>query len=463
MSRKAGFIIILCVLSVILVPPLLRQKKTSTRNVPPSASSPQPKVEFTRPLSEMEELPEGSIVFDLSYLGLKGTEDDIQYTSFWGFGRPHGSKEDTPFIKNVRKAEGDVHIVYNRYFGDAELSAVKVANRKAKVFYFDLDQNGKLSENEKLLPVFYEELSRNFFRTDFMTPDFDLKPPGGGTFSFRTLLRVEFYDSAEPQEMWSPACVLQGSASIKNKPVRLTVFTSGFEGSFARFGRCQYSIVSEDGYEPKKVSNSRHMLSSLVSHDGVFYQVKFFGSNEKGKVLKAALIEDTSPRGKISIKIDSDNSLKTNLEYATILGKDDNTINFNIVKGQSELPVGDYVLSRGKLGYGIENNREWSIEFSEGPGFAVKHDERSVIKLGKPVLSVKAIDYNKRYRSNVKEQSEFKKGIKIHLEPEIRGMAGELYGRIQYLDKKRRLDHPPTIHILDPDGAVFASKTLEYG
>lgn len=459
MSKKVGFIIILCVLLVVLAPLFLRPKTVSTGDVSPSVRPSKPKVRSTRPLSELEELPEGSIVFDLSYLGLDGTDDDIQYNSYSGYGQPR--REDTPFIKDVKKSEGDIHIVYNRDFGNSELSAIKVSDRKAVMFYFDLDGNGKLSENEKLLPVSYIERSYSS-TSEFVTPDFELKTSDGRVVPFRALLQVGFYGSDHPQMMWSPACVLQGSGSIKGKPVRLTIFTNGFRGNFDRFSSCRYSIVPEDEYSPKQVANLRNSLSSLINYERVFYRVKLFGSNEKDKVFKVALIEDTSPRGTISVKIDSNNTLKTKLEYATVVGKDA-TINFNIGSGQSELPVGDYVLSRGKLGYGIENDREWSAEFSEGPGFVIKHDKEFVIKLGKPVLSVRAIDYNKRYRSDVKERSEFKKGIKIHLEPKIRGMAGELYGRIQYVDGDRRVDNPPTIQILDPDGAVFASKTLEYG
>ena len=397
----------------------------------------------------------------MTYLGLKGTEDDIQYNSFWGFGQPHNRK-DTRFIKSVKKTAGDIHLVYNGSFGEGELSAVKYADRKAEVFYFDLDQNGKLSENEKLLPISQME-STDHSQARFVTPDFDMKLPDGGTTAFRTLLQVDFYGSDQPQTMWSPACVLQGSASIKNQPVRLTIFTNGFQGDFDRFGISQYSIVPEDDYEPKKVSNSRRMLSGLINYNDTFYRMKLFGSSEKGKVFKAALIEDTSPRGTIAVKIDSKNSINTELNNATITGKDDSTISFNINNGQTELPVGDYVLSRGRLKYNMDNDKQWLVEFSEGPGFTVDRDKESVITLGKPVLSVTAIDYNRRYYSDVKERTEFKKGIKIHIEPKVRGMSGELYGRLQYLQNDRWVDQPPTIQILDPDGEVFASKTMEYG
>jgi hypothetical protein len=275
--------------------------------------------------------------------------------------------------------------------------------------------------------------------------------------------------------MWSPACIFQGTASIDGEPTRLTLFTNGFNGRFDQFGRGRYSLVLEKDYEPEKISRSRHTLSSLINYNGRFYRLQIFGSNEKGKVFKAALVEDTSPRGTVALNIEGDNTLKAKLERATINGKGDKTIHFDISGGRTEFLEGDYVLSRGQFKYGVGKAREWKVDFSEGPEFVITPDKETVITMGKPAMSIRAVDNNKRYRTNVKTQKSFTKGTRIYLEPTIKGVAGEVYGKFsewkQKTNKKtgelednwRWSSSAPHILIVDPGGNEFVSQKMEYG
>ena len=92
----------------------------------------------------------GTIVFDMKYRGLSGAKDELRYNSYWGFG---ASKEKSPFIAEVRKLDGEFSTVYNSHFKGAEWSAVEVKDSKAVAFYFDLNADGQVSENEKILPL----------------------------------------------------------------------------------------------------------------------------------------------------------------------------------------------------------------------------------------------------------------------------------------------------------------------
>ncbi|RKY10193.1 MAG: hypothetical protein DRP66_00300 [Planctomycetota bacterium] len=433
---------------------------------------PKPETVHAKTPAELENLPKGAIVFDLSYAGLT----DGRYGSYWGFGRSRNNN-DSSFIKEVRKKAGEIQVIENRYFPEARLSAVEMLDNKAQALYFDLDQNGKLSDNEKILPL-TPKPEDNSSTVDFMTPDFDLKTQEGRTVRFRTLARVSHRGSdgnVNIDVMWSPACILQGSASIDGEPARLTLFTNGFNGRFDRFGRGRYSLVKEKDYELEMALRSRQTLSSLINYNGRFYRLKILGSNEKGKVVKAALVEDTSPRGTVALNIEGDNTLKTKLERATINGKSDKTIYFNISGGQTELPEGDYVLSRGQFKYRVGKARGWKVDFSRGPEFVITPDKETVITMGKPAMSIRAVDNNKRYNSDVKPQKSFTKGARIYIEPTIKGMAGEVYGRFtewkqrtnkktgELEDKWRWSDSAPHIVIVDPGGKEFVSKKMEYG
>lgn len=461
----------------VLIGVLLTVLSTDWRNqkhrsdVPTRTTRTHQETVYAKPLAELENLPEGAIVFDVSYVGLPGD----QYSTYWGFGRPRDS--ESPFIKDVREKVGEIQVIENSYFPDARLSAVEVSDDKAQALYFDLDQNGKLSDNEKILPL-TPKPNDNSTRADFITPDFDLKTQEGRTVPFRTIARVDLRGSSgdlKADVMWSPACIYQGTASIDGEPTRMTLFTSGFSGRFDQFGRGRYTLIKEKDYDPEKVASSRQTLSSLINYNGRFYRLQTFGSNEKGKVFKAALVEDTSPRGTVALNIKANNALRTELTSATINGKGDKTIHFNISGGQTELLEGDYVLSRGGFKYGVGKENEWRVDFSKGPEFVITPEKETVITMGKPAMSIRAVDRNKRYHTDAKTQKSYIKGKTIYLEPITKGTAGEVYGKFrewkqrtnkktgELEDKWRWTDSAPHILIVDPGGKEFVSKTMEYG
>ena len=411
-------------------------------------------------VEDIPEPPPGAIVFDMKYRGLSGGKDELRYNSYWGFG---SRENDTPFIKKLKKDVKELHTVYNPNFGKAQYSALELKDGKAVAFYFDLNADGKVSDNEKILPANAEE-NDSMRGSEFVLPDFTLNTGDGRQVPFRALLRVNFYgESSRPNCMWSPSCVLEGTSSIDGEPIKLILYAGGFSNSFTEFGRSSYSLFEEEekygGYVPKQT------LSSIINHDGQFYHLKLYGSHEKNKSIRAMLEKYTGSTGELAVQLSGKTKLHTKLSYTDIVGSQDATIRFNIISGGTELPTGDYKLYSSYVSYGTEKDDEWRLNFKKGPDFTIEADETSNIELDKPVLSISAVDENKRYQRDVKEQTVYSKDTNIYISRIITGKVGELYGRFSQREgnSDRYKDIEPEIRIVDADGKEVAAARIKYG
>jgi len=399
-----------------------------------------------------ESLPD-AIVFDMKYRSLSGEKDELRYNSYWSFG---GRENDTPFIKELKKNHEELTIVYNSHFKGAQWAAVETKDKKPVAFYFDLNADGKVSDNEKILPSNTEQ-SSNRTTTEFVTPDFTIKTEDNRKVPFRALLHVRTYNNQSNLNfMWT--------STIDGQSTKLILFTSDFNGSFDKFGRCSYYLNKSQENIGRNIP--RQTLSSIINYNGQFYNLKLNGSHEEGKTIRAVMEKYTGTTGKLTTKLTGNTDLKTKLTSANLIGSKDKTIYFNISGDQAELPTGAYTLNRGYINYETANDdNRWRLDFTEGPEFAVETDKTATVEIGKPVLSVSAVDESKRYRSDVKEQTVYDKGKTIFLSRKVTGKAGELYGRFSQIDKKtnRRTDIKPSIKIIGPDGKQIASAEMEYG
>lgn len=451
-----SFLILACVLVVTFF--IMQRSKTQQQQVAQQPTAID--TEASREVTVFPEPPPGAIVFDMKYRSLSGGKDELRYNSYWGYG---GNSKETPFLANVKKKVKDFETVYNPSFKGAEWSAVEIKDNKAIALYIDLNTDGKLSDNEKILPIQNSEPS-SYNRTEFVTPDFIMKTRDNRQVPFRALLQATFYGQQErPNFMWSPSCVLEGTSTINGQPAKLILFTNGFSGSFEDFGRSSLSLQA--GKEKTGSYVSRQVLSSIINHNEQFYNIEFNGRHEKSSTVRAILTKYTGATGNLTTQLSGNTNLKAKLSSASIAGSKDTTVRFNLASEQAELPTGSYKLSTGYVNYSIENGDKWRLDFKEGPEFTIDADKTCKVELGKPVLSVSAVDENKRYQNDVKEQTVYSEGTNIYISRIIKGKGGELYGRFSQRQENspRYIDIEPEIRIVDSEGKEVAAAKIKYG
>jgi hypothetical protein len=406
------------------------------------------------------EPPPGAIVFDMKYRSLSGEKDELRYNSFWGYGQ---SAKETPFLADLKKNVKDFETVYNPGLKGAEWSAIEIKDNQAVALYIDLNADGKVSDNEKIPPIQNSE-SNSYNRTEFVTPDFIMKTQDNRQVPFSALLQVAFYGQhAQPNCMWSPSCVLEGTSTMNGRPAKLILFTNGFSGSFKDFGRSSISLQA--GKEQTGSYGSKQVLSSIINHNGQFYNIEFNGRHEKNRKVRAILTEYTGDTGNLTTQLTGNTNLQAKLSSASIAGSKDTTVRFNLGSEQAKLPTGSYKLSSGYVNYSTKNGDKWRLDFKEGPDFTIDADKTCKVELGKPVLSISAVEESKRYRNDVKEETVYPEGTEIFISRIIKGKGGELYGKFSQRqeDSPRYIDIEPQIRILDSEGKEVVAAKIEYG
>ena len=404
-------------------------------------------------------------MFDLRYRAQTGGADDIPYRSFWGYGGSDNETRTNAFLQAVRdKASGRLHYTCNYLLTDRKWAALECHGRQPLALYFDLNADGQLADNERILPTCKDGEAINF-----ITPDFPQRLEGGGQTLCRVLLQVRSYDGdSEPNTMWSPASLLEGTATLDGRPTRLLLYANGPGGAFDQYGSSSYSLLwgSRTNIAAGEYV-SREQLSSVIASEGQFYRLALEGRRSNGLPARVLLVKDTSPTGTLAVKLAGSNSLATTLSSVYLHGVEDKTVYFRVspAKDSMVLPVGTYAMDNGALAYGASDSRDWELSFSQGPSVTVKAGEVFEQGLGEPALKVRAIKETDRWNRQAVGSDTFKRGTAIYLEPRIVGKGGEVLTRFRQAvaGKREKTDRPPRITITGPDGKEVLSKTMEYG
>ena len=401
--------------------------------------------------------PAAATVFELKYRGLSVPDDPLSYRSYWAWGGVDDKKD--PFVQAVKERVHDCTVVYNGSLPKAKWAVVELKDKKPVAFYFDVDGDGKLSDQERFVPA---PPSRPGFGYSyaFITSDFLLRTQDKREIPFRLMLVGSSYGSSP---MWSPCCVLEGQGTLAGEPLRLVLYANGFDGSFTTFGSCSFALLAAQ--EELKGPVSRNALSSLILYKGTFYRIKLLGTHEKDQVVRVAFERDRTPTGRVAAMLKGKEAVKARVIYSSIAGTADPSIHLGVADALSTLPAGAYKLASGTIRYGIQTDDDWQVTFNEGPGFAVEAAQTCRIELGAPTLSVRAIKEADRYSNDAKEQSTFTRGTSIFLTPQIKGAAGEAYVRFsqKQLGSGPMTDVQSHLTIIGPDGKQVTSADMEYG
>jgi hypothetical protein len=405
------------------------------------------------------EPPPDTGVFDMKYRGLSLPDDPLSYRHFWSFSRsddPNGQKD--PFVLAVQSQLKERTPVYNARLTRAQWSVVELKDKKPVAFYFDLNADGKLSDDEKFLPTAPGPGVDS--PCAFITSDFLIRTQDGREIPFRVMLVAMKNGSDALTYVWSPCCVLEGQAALAGQPVKLVLYADRFSGSFTTFGSCSYALFSAEqkleGYP------AHYPLTSLIPYKGTFYRLHLSGVHATGKTVRVTLEKDTRPTGRWTVNLEGKEAVKIHVEQATINGASDNSIHFAMPDTLSPLPEGRYRLSSVAVSYGVQNDNDWRATI-EGPEFEIDAGRTRQVELGGLALSVRAIDENDRNRSDAKERSVFARGTSIYLAPRIKGKAGEVYTRFSQKNEQNDVvDVNAHVTILDLNGKAMASADMPY-
>jgi len=412
----------------------------------------------------------GEITFELKYRGLSEAKGEIGIGATYAFHSPVDAAPST-FTKNLNLPSGK-----GLYFslprlqtqsGEGEWLALEIDGDKSAALYMDLDGDCKFSPSERILPS--KELLPAPLGPLYVTPDFKGKTPKGKESPYRVFLmdRTNGVSQGKMRHylVLRPACLWEGVGSIAGKSFHLILFDGNFDGLFTEFGEDSYALMPEADYlktQGKSTPLPREPLSGLVPIEQQFYSLRLESTPDGLQPAKAILKRSEIPLGKIVFEFKGTEGVKAELSsaYLTQGGK----VFFNLTgieAKERELPVGSYQVENGFIRYGSVKPDEWGVNFQNGSEITVAAGTPCIVRLGQPKLTPTVTKEQDRYSPEAKPETAFKKGDEIYCSPEIKGMAGEQYGRFYGSSTNKAPE--PQVRIQDANGKEVVSASMQYG
>ncbi len=396
------------------------------------------------------------ITFTLTYHGRTGENESLISAAYLF---RDADFSDSTFIASVKEqAENDVHITHNPLLVGREFSAVEHKDEAPLFLYFDVNADGQLSDNEKLPPTDIPGAQKGGPDViTFRTPDFRVTDQDGQHSLFRVILLARiFFGNFDIN--WTMMGLYEGVARLGGKDMKLVLNPHFASQSYTQYGR-SYWKLSPAANEKTSVT-SGGSFSSLIQHDGILYRVKVKGTSEDGRTLQLAIAEDKSPRGKFAFNFQGKEGFKFVLGGFSLHSVHDKTIQVSLRGKGAELPVGEYVASSGRIGYGKNEARGYLTFFDHIPAFSVKKGETTTVNLGNVQAGLRIIKLKNRHK-DVQNQTEFDQGDSIFIDTVFRGASGEIYSCFKHLNNKDL--NNTLLKIYDCDKREIISGKIEYG
>ena len=408
----------------------------------------------------------GEIIFEMKYRGLTGAKGDLQLASYSSFGSADEARSPFTQSLNLPKGKGIYGTLACLQTSDGKevWSALEVDGDKSVAFYVDLDRDGKLSPNEKILRS--KEKSPMGEGVLYVTPDFRGKGSPYRVFLIDQLYRAG-NGKVEHTPWFGPACRWEGTGTIDGTLFRLILFDDdNQDGRFARFGQDSYALVLEAEYLKgleKGERLHRERFSRLIPAGKQFYELRVETTADGAQPARVVLRKREIPWGKITLDLKGTEGMKVKMNSVFLRGRERDVF-FDLAGpggNERELPIGSYQLERGAIGYGSARPNEWQARFRNGSEMTVVAGAPCVQRLGQPKLTPAAMKEQDRYSPNAKPTTVFEKSDNIYCFLEVKGLAGEKYGFF-YQPSVGPIPEPQ-VRILDANGKEVASASMEYG
>lgn len=409
-----------------------------------------------------------AVTFAMAYRGLSGKKDDMQ--PIFGSSCRKVDECESVFIKAVQEKAGrDLPVFRVRAMETygPDFVAVQYRDGAPAALYYDLDADGVVDENEVMEP---QQEAGEEKTTAFITPDFVITGPNGKNVPMRVLFRAPSELTDKPYVHCSAMSLFEGTATLDGSQMRLILYSDLSSPGYTEFGKNRYVLVPTSTEYAKLGMQSffnkdgvRWLpLSSMILHEGKFYQVRVDGSDEVGKSLTIHLAENLNPRGKVAVRMDGNEGLKTETTSITLGG---DRVCLDLSGGTDELPAGQYLLEKASVKYGTGEALDKGTYFTLNKPVTVTGGETTTLTVSRPEVIISA----RLKQGEQKPQTTFAEGAEVEISVAYRGAAGEEYRYLCEIMKNAFLGGDywkpvmPELKIIDSAGQTLVTHTFEYG
>jgi hypothetical protein len=415
-----------------------------------------------------------SAVFELQYRSI--SEPNHKLLRYSSIQFSNMKIRTTPFIENLKRQGMELELIPMRSMLGAQYAAVEMVSGEPAALCIDLNTDGKLSSDERILPSLYGNYGEACI--EFITPNFTMKTKWGNVpYRLRLVNMPELALSSGRKYAfyWKPSCIWEGESHIDGKWVRIRFYDSGADGTYSDYRRDK---VGFEGLRPTFYSTPWEELSGLLSLESRYYRLTVTGQPREGGRFRAILTRDAIPLGRLDFALASGKKNALSMVSITIKDADDasSLLEFGSYPFPA-IPAGAYKIGSGAFNRAETDGTQWKYHVSGDFDIRIKPKETTTLELGKPKLAVSVWEERKE-KKNTRElrtatymngSGAITLGSIAEIEVYARGQAGEMYWHTERMitgadsSGRRAEKMTPLLQITDSKGKRIAEHKMEYG